>query len=126
MKKWLTLLGASLLGMSSHLTYAHEYLLPTDGSRIIGENVSYTVPDDKRSLETIAAQYQVGLLNMMEANPGIDPLLPEAGKTLQIPLQMILPDTVRKGIVINLAELRLYYYPKEGEPLMSILSVLAN
>ncbi|HCT6321604.1 TPA: L,D-transpeptidase family protein [Proteus mirabilis] len=114
MKKWLTLLGASLLGMSSHLTYAHEYLLPTDGSRIIGENVSYTVPDDKRSLETIAAQYQVGLLNMMEANPGIDPLLPEAGKTLQIPLQMILPDTVRKGIVINLAELRLYYYPKEG------------
>ncbi|MDM3693216.1 L,D-transpeptidase, partial [Proteus mirabilis] len=62
----------------------------------------------------IAAQYQVGLLNMMEANPGIDPLVPEAGKTLQIPLQMILPDTVRNGIVINLAELRLDYYPKEG------------
>ncbi len=55
--------------MSSHLTYAHEYLLPTDGSRIIGENVSYTVPDDKRSLETIAAQYQVGLLKYDGSQP---------------------------------------------------------
>ncbi|OAT21501.1 L,D-transpeptidase family protein [Proteus myxofaciens] len=114
MNKWLTLLGVSLLGMSSHLSYANDYALPIDGERIIGENVSYIVPDDKRSLETIAAEYQVGLLNMMEANPDIDPLLPEAGKTLEIPLQMILPETVHQGIVINLAELRLYYYPKEG------------
>lgn len=74
MKKWLTFLGASLLGMSSHLSYATEYLLPADGQRIIGENFSYIVPDDKRSLEAIASEYQVGLLNMMEANPGIDPL----------------------------------------------------
>ncbi|MEQ4923576.1 L,D-transpeptidase family protein [Proteus hauseri] len=114
MNKWLTLLGVSLLGMSSHLSYANEYLLPANGERLIGENVLYTVPNDNRSLEVIAAQYQVGLLNMMEANSGVDPLLPQAGKTLNVPLQMILPDTTRKGIVINLAELRLYYYPKEG------------
>ncbi len=64
---------------------------------------------------------------MMEANPGIDPLLPEAGKTLQIPLQMILPDTVRVKVLSliwqNCASITI---PKEGEPLMSILSVLAN
>lgn len=52
---------------------------------------------------------------MLEANPGTDPWLPKAGTQLTVPLQMILPDTPREGIVVNLAELRLYYYPKGEE-----------
>lgn len=47
----------------------------------------------------------------MQANPGVDPYVPRAGSVLTIPLQTILPDAPRQGIVINLAELRLYYYP---------------
>lgn len=49
---------------------------------------------------------------MLEANPGVDPYLPKAGTVLNIPQQLILPDTVHEGIVINSAEMRLYYYPK--------------
>jgi L,D-transpeptidase YcfS len=79
---------------------------------LIGENTLTTVPDDKRPLESIAARYKIGMLGMLEANPGVDPWLPKAGTQLTVPLQMLLPDAPREGIVINLAELRLYYYPK--------------
>jgi L,D-transpeptidase YbiS len=72
-----------------------------------------TVPEgNSQPLEYFAAQYQLGLSNMLEANPGVDPYLPKAGTVLNIPQQLILPDTVHEGIVINSAEMRLYYYPK--------------
>ncbi|ROR15361.1 L,D-transpeptidase family protein [Erwinia sp. JUb26] len=92
---------------------ATEYPLPPDDSRLIGENSTYVVPNDGRPLEAVAKEYMVGLLGMLEANPGTDPWLPKAGTQLTIPTQMLLPDTKREGIVINVAELRLYYYPKD-------------
>ena len=92
---------------------AVTYPLPTDGSRLVGENQVVTVPEgNSQPLEYFAAQYQLGLSNMLEANPGVDPYLPKAGTVLNIPQQLILPDTVHEGIVINSAEMRLYYYPK--------------
>lgn len=100
--------------IASPLVSATEYPLPADNSRLIGENTTTIVPNDKRPLEAIAARYQIGLLNMLEANPGTDPWLPAAGSELTLPQQMLLPDTKREGIVVNLAELRLYYYP-QGE-----------
>ncbi|EPN1638069.1 L,D-transpeptidase [Cronobacter sakazakii] len=92
---------------------AVTYPLPTDGSRLVGENQVVTIPDgNKLPLEDFAAQYQMGLSNMLEANPGVDPYLPKGGTILNIPQQLILPDTPHEGIVINSAEMRLYYYPK--------------
>ncbi|WP_394131820.1 L,D-transpeptidase family protein [Shewanella maritima] len=89
-----------------------EYRLPPKGSSVIGENQYFVVPEGKQTLEEIAAQFQLGLTNLMQANPGVDPFLPTPGSTLIIPHKLILPDTKRQGIVINLAEMRLYYYPK--------------
>ncbi|MDU3077767.1 MAG: L,D-transpeptidase family protein, partial [Mixta calida] len=106
----LLLTGAALL--APLLVSATEYPLPAENSRLIGENSTTIVPADNRPLEAIAARYKIGLLNMLEANPGTDPWLPKAGSELIIPQQMLLPDTKREGIVVNLAELRLYYYPK--------------
>ncbi|MDU6538275.1 L,D-transpeptidase family protein [Mixta calida] len=106
----LLLTGAALL--APLLVSATEYPLPAENSRLIGENSTTIVPADNRPLEAIAARYKIGLLNMLEANPGTDPWLPKAGNELIIPQQMLLPDTKREGIVVNLAELRLYYYPK--------------
>ncbi|VTM75500.1 Probable L,D-transpeptidase ErfK/SrfK precursor [Raoultella planticola] len=74
-----------------------------------------TVPhNNTQPLEAFAAQYGQGLSNMLEANPGVDVFLPRSGTTLVIPQQLILPATVREGIVVNVAEMRLYYYPPEG------------
>ncbi|HEF8773674.1 L,D-transpeptidase family protein [Providencia manganoxydans] len=111
MKKVLT--AASLFVASALLSpvQAMDYPLPDGNTRLIGENSIYVVPNDGRSLEMIASEHQIGLLAMLEANPGTDPYLPEAGKELIIPSQMLLPSTQRSGIVLNLAELRLYYYP---------------
>lgn len=106
------LLGTTLWLLACTLAKATDYPLPPDNSRLIGENITYTVPNDGHSLETIAAEFKIGLLAMLEANPGTDPWLPTPGSVLTIPTQMLLPDTPREGIVINLAELRLYYYPK--------------
>ena len=88
---------------------AVEYVLPRNGGRVVGENLTYVVPGGNISLEAIASKYQLGFSNMLEANPGVDAFSPKKGTTLIIPHQLILPDTVHEGIIVNTAEMRLYY-----------------
>lgn len=90
---------------------ANTWPLPPSGSRLVGENRYHVVEDNGGSLEAIAKKYNVGFLALLQANPGVDPYVPRPGSVLTIPLQTLLPDAPRTGIVINLAELRLYYYP---------------
>lgn len=74
MKSALRFAGALLLSVGlAAPAFSTEYPLPPADSRLIGENQLTTVPDDKRPLEAIAAKYQIGLLSMLEANPGTDP-----------------------------------------------------
>ena len=108
-KKALGCLAALLISQS---VQAVSYPLPPAGSRLVGSSQVITVPEHNTlPLEAFAAQYGQGLSNMLEANPGVDPFLPKSGTRLVIPQQLILPDTVREGIVVNVAEMRLYYYP---------------
>ena len=103
MKRALSLMGmvfATVLA-GTQAASATEYPLPPPDSRLIGENTTYTVPNDGRPLEAIAADYKIGLLGMLEANPGTDPFLPKPGTVLTIPTQMLLPDTKREGIIVN-------------------------
>ena len=113
MMRRVNILCSFALLFASHTSLAVTYPLPPEGSRLVGQSFTVTVPDhNTQPLETFAAQYGQGLSNMLEANPGVDPYLPKAGTVLNIPQQLILPDTVHEGIVINSAEMRLYYYPK--------------
>ena len=89
---------------------ANTWPLPPPGSRMVGQNAVHVVEDNGGSLEAIAKKYNVGFLALLQANPGVDPYVPRPGSVLTIPLQTLLPDAPREGIVINLAELRLYYY----------------
>ena len=109
------LLCTALILLATHGAVAVSYPLPPEGSRLVGSAFTIAVPDNNtQPLESFAAQYGQGLSNMLEANPGVDVYLPHSGSTLTIPQQLILPDTVREGIVINVAEMRLYYYPPLG------------
>ncbi len=100
------------LGAVAPGAFAVTYPLPPEGSRLVGAPTTVTVPQGNTlPLEAFAAQNGQGLSNMLEANPGVDPFLPKAGTQLVVPQQLILPDTVREGIVVNVAEMRLYYYP---------------
>ena len=95
--------------------FAVTYTLPPEGSRLVGTPIIITVPEGNTlPLEAFAAQHGQGLSNLLEANPGVDPFLPKSGTRLVIPQQLILPDTVREGIIVNAAEMRLYYYPPGG------------
>lgn len=90
---------------------ARSYPLPLAGSRLIGELEDYIIQQDEY-LELVGKHTQIGFLALLEANPGVDPYLPKPGTRLTLPTQMLLPDVPREGIVINLPELRLYYFPK--------------
>ncbi|WP_368301600.1 L,D-transpeptidase [Kluyvera sichuanensis] len=115
MKPRVKLLCAFALALCSQGVLAVTYPLPPEGSRLVGSTLNITVPQDNHlPLEAFAAQYGQGLSNMLEANPNVDVFLPKSGSTLVVPQQLILPDTVRRGIVVNVAEMRLYYYPPEG------------
>lgn len=109
------LLCSAMLLLASQSVLAVTYPLPPEGSRLVGSPLKIIVPlDSNFPLEAFAARYGQGLSNMLEANPGVDVYLPARGSTLTIPQQLILPDTPREGIVINVAEMRLYYYPPDG------------
>ena len=96
------------------ISFAKTYLLPAADSRLIGE-VEYHHVDKGEYFQLIAERYDVGFLALMAANPGIDPFLPAVGEKLVIPSQMLLPYGKREGIIINLPELRLYYFPENSD-----------
>lgn len=100
---------------------ASVYQLPSLESRLIGEDIKHEVlPGDY--FQALAEYYNVGLLALVEANPGVDPFLPTVGSHIIIPKRMILPYAERTGLIINLAELRLYYFPP-NEPLVYVFPV---
>ena len=111
MTRWLTLFALAATVAVALPARANTWPLPPPGSKVVGENRFHVVENNGGSLEAIAKKYNVGFLALLQANPGVDPYVPRAGSVLTIPLQTILPDAPREGIVINLAELRLYYYP---------------
>ncbi|MFC3284943.1 L,D-transpeptidase family protein [Litchfieldella rifensis] len=93
-----------------------HYRLPEEGN-VVGE--SYTVKSHAEdTLLDIARQHNVGYNEIRRANPDVNVWVPGEGTEVVIPARHILPPGQREGVVINVAELRLYYYPEvgEGEP----------
>lgn len=75
-----------------------------------------TQPED--TLLDLAIQNNLGILALSAANPGVDPWVPGADQLVTLPTRHILPEAPRDGIVINKAELRLYFYQK-GAPVVT-------
>lgn len=81
----------------------------------VGEMKTH-ITTSEDTLVQISRDYDIGFVEMRAANPDSDPWVPGAGVELVIPTMYILPDAPRRGIVINLPEMRLYYYGKEEAP----------
>ena len=87
----------------------HRFLVEP-GSDVVGE-VQVTVSRHEDTLPDIARRFNVGYEEIVRANPGVDPWLPGEGTRITLPTRYVLPDAPRDGIVINLAAMRLFYYP---------------
>jgi L,D-transpeptidase ErfK/SrfK len=78
-------------------------------STVIGEFRDYVIKE-KDTLLDIARNFDLGYLDIILFHPDIDPWIPPPGKTIAIPTAWVLPDVEKKGIVINIPELRLYLF----------------
>ncbi|HDT2076525.1 MULTISPECIES: L,D-transpeptidase LdtE [Enterobacter] len=116
-----SLITLLLLGSLGALNSARamDYPLPPAGSRLIGQNQTYTIQEGDNKLQTIARRFNTAAQVILETNNTIAPINPAPGTVITIPSQMLLPDTPREGIVVNLAELRLYYFPP-GENIVQV------
>ena len=90
---------------------AEQFFIPEDGSDVIGELTTVTTRYEDTLLD-LARRYGLGFEDVVRANPGIDPWVPGEGTEVTLPTRYLLPPGPREGIVINLPELRLYYFPK--------------
>jgi L,D-transpeptidase ErfK/SrfK len=112
------LTGVALLGFVASAARATTYILPKPDDMVVGEDQTIqTVYED--TLYDLARAYSLGSEELIRVNPGVDPWLPGAGKMLTVPGRHILPPGPHEGIVVNLPEHRLYYYPKpkRGSPI---------
>jgi L,D-transpeptidase ErfK/SrfK len=87
--------------------------LPNNASNIIGKVYTvYLEPGD--SLKELARRHSMGYEELIRANQHINLGKPKAWSKVLIPSSFVLPNTPRKGIVVNLPEMRLYYFPKDS------------
>lgn len=110
-RKWLILLSSIILANCPCLTaQSLTYILPADGSTVIGntQTVSAVTGD---TLISLGRRYSSGIIELLEANPTLS-LAQTYGpdQKVFVPTQFLLPNAPHKGLVVNLAELRLYFY----------------
>lgn len=88
--------------------WADTYLYQ-EGENIVGNTIIHTIQEGDNFIQ-LAQQFRIGFVELVDANPNVDPWIPEHDTQIVVPTQYVLPNVDHKGIVINLAELRLYHF----------------
>ncbi len=113
--KLIALLFSWFIILLTRPLFATVYDMDVKPKRLIGESKVHTVVKGDY-FQQLAEQYDVGFLALLAANPKQDPFLLQIGEQVVIPNEMLLPYISREGIVVNLPELRLYYFlPDENK-----------
>lgn len=109
---------ALICAFFAQYAYAKSYQLDDVNDVIIGE-LDAVVIDDESTLLDLARYYGLGYQDIKLLNPDVDTWLPKKGQIIELPLKFILPAVERKGLVLNIPEMRLYYFPihEEGKPI---------
>ncbi len=103
-----------ILGLAAWCMNAAALTFPLPAQGDVVGSVKTAVAKAGDTLPQIARDNDMGFTELEEANPNLDPDHLTPGTVVVIPSHFILPNAPRNGIVINLAEMRLYYYPKGG------------
>ncbi|MGB5491687.1 MAG: L,D-transpeptidase family protein [Woeseiaceae bacterium] len=114
-RRILVVLATCLLASSPSQSEVYE--LPPDGFDVIGAVSTVSARYDD-TLVDIARRHGLGYQDIVRANPGMDIWLPGEGAEIVLPTRFVLPPGPRDGLVLNLAEYRMYYFPpaKAGQP----------
>lgn len=88
--------------------------MPGPGSDLIGE-IRYTKAKYEDTLIDIAREFSLGQDEIVMANPTVDRWIPGDGKEVLVPKRFVLPDAPHQGIVLNIPEMRLYYFVGAGK-----------
>ncbi len=92
---------------------AEVFDLPGDGDTVVGQ-VTTVVSREWDTLLDIARRHGLGYHDIVRANPEVDPWLPGDGTRVVLPTRFVLPDVPWEGVVLNLPEYRMYYFPPAG------------
>lgn len=111
------------LGLVASAATAADLPLRAD-SQVVGEHATI-IAEHRDTFVALARRYDLGFEELVRANPDVDPWLPGEGTEIVLPTQFVLPNAPREGIVINLPELRLYYFPdgEEGRVITHPISI---
>ena len=101
---------ALVLAVLPLVALAEVYDLPPAGNDVVGAITTITARDDDTLLD-IARRHGLGYEDIVRANPDVDTWLPGEGTEVILPSRYVLPPGPRSGVILNLAEYRLYYYP---------------
>ena len=112
-RRWSRWCSAAIVLIAALPAAAAEFAL-APGQQVIGDLGRYVVKQGD-VLPDIARHFDVGYTALVTANPGVDPWSPSPGREITIPSLYILPDAPRQGIVVNLAQWRLFYFPPGGD-----------
>lgn len=104
--KLIALLSFGLSSFNAALALTFDL---SENSDVVGEMQTTTVRSGE-SLGDIGRRFDVGVYEMIEANPRLDPWGPTVGAIVIVPTQFVLPNVPRVGLVLNLAEMRLYFF----------------
>ncbi len=113
---------ASIFMLASPVTHAIAFLLPDNPedslvmefSAGVNKKTIATIDED---LLDIARRFDLGQNEIIRLNPRVDRWLPGAGAQIQLQSERLLPDAPRRGLVLNLPEFRLYYFPDARDSL---------
>jgi L,D-transpeptidase ErfK/SrfK len=108
------LIVLAIVSLAGEDVHAEVYELPPPGQDVIGTVATITARYED-TLVDIARRHGLGYYDLVRANPGVNVWLPGAGTEIVLPSRFVLPPGPRAGLVLNLAEYRMYYFP-EPEP----------
>jgi len=108
---WSRIVLSLIALLPTSAAFALVFELPPAGDDLVGRVQTLTARHED-TFANIADQFDLGFLELVAANPDVDPWLPGEGAQIVLPTRYILPPGPREGVVINLAEYRLYYFPK--------------
>ena len=102
---------------------AENFLLPGPTATVVGES-HWIAADRRESLLDVARRNGLGFTDMLHANPDVDMWVPREGDEVLLPTAFVLPNAPRKGMVVNIAEYRLYFYfRQDGQDMVATFPI---